>query len=261
MAQVLRSVVRPDQRDWEEKLPMVEFTLNSATSLTTGLAPFKVSQGYLPRMTQALPEGELLGVQAFAQNALDNLQQAHDTIIEGRVFQTYHANRCRQDKNLVRGKESPIKEGEKVYLSTANLNLPKGRAKKLLPRFIGPYKVLRARPETSNYTLELPDDLCKRKIHPTFHISRLWRHEPNDEKLFPNREAQVFYDLGMPADAEWYVDHIMEHRGKGRTLRFRVKWSLGDETWEPLANVDDLSALDEYLETQGVSRVGDLVKV
>ena len=41
-------------------------------------------------------------------------------------------------------------------LLTKNLNLPKGRACKLCPKFIGPFKITQTQPETSNYTLELP---------------------------------------------------------------------------------------------------------
>jgi len=73
---------------------------------------------------------------------------AHDSIIEARVFQTQVANKLRKE-------EPKISNGDLVYLSTKNLNLPKGRAHKLCPKFVGPYKVIMAHPEVSNYTLEL----------------------------------------------------------------------------------------------------------
>ena len=46
-----------------------------------------------------------------------------------------------------------------MYLSKKNLNLPKGRAKKLCSKFIGPWKVTKAWLETSTYELELPTAL------------------------------------------------------------------------------------------------------
>ena len=46
-----------------------------------------------------------------------------------------------------------------VYLSTKNLALPKGWARKLLPRYIGPYKVVEAHTAASTATLELPPEL------------------------------------------------------------------------------------------------------
>lgn len=45
--------------------------------------------------------------------------------------------------------------GDLVYLSTENLNLLKERANKLCFKFIGPYKVLHADSDHSNYVLEL----------------------------------------------------------------------------------------------------------
>ena len=50
-----------------------------------------------------------------------------------------------------------------VYLSTKNLALPKGRARKLLPRYIGPYKVVKVHTATSTVMLELPPELVSRR--------------------------------------------------------------------------------------------------
>ena len=78
-----------------------------------------------------------------------NLMMAHDAIIESHVV---HANRCRWPGKL----HSP---GDLVYLSTKNLSLPKGRAKKLVPRYIGLYKVVEAHTSTFMVTLELLPEL------------------------------------------------------------------------------------------------------
>jgi len=39
--------------------------------------------------------------------------------------------------------------------------MPKGRANKLVPKYVGPYKIMKAIPSTSNYKLELPMELVK----------------------------------------------------------------------------------------------------
>ena len=68
VSQILRSIVSPNQLDWIDKIPMVEFTLNSATSATTGFAPFKLNYGYLPRIIGGLHgTTKFVGVQEFAQ--------------------------------------------------------------------------------------------------------------------------------------------------------------------------------------------------
>ena len=150
------------------------------------------------------------------------------------------------------GEDNPLKKGDLVYLSTKNLSMPKGRARKLIPKFIGPYKILNGDSSASAYTLDLPEDLRKRGIHPTFHVNLLRRYEPNDVNLFPHRDTHVLYDLGDSDEVEWYVDELIGHRWSGKSLEFQVKWTLGDVTWEPLVECKDLEALDRYLELHGV---------
>jgi len=249
VSQILRSMVSADQTDWVEKVPLAEFAINSAVSASTGFSPFELNLGYQPRMVTAIPEGAKTapkGIRTFVENALMNLQIAHDAIIESRVNQTHQANRRRRP-------EEPFRVGEEVYLSTADLNLPKGRARKLMPKFVGPYRVLESHPATSTYKLALPEGLAKRRIHPTFHVSKLRRCEKNDDKLFPHREAKVWYDFGDDDEEEWLVDAIIGHRWSNGKVEFQLRWNLGDTTWEPYATVKDLSALDDYVVLQGVS--------
>ena len=84
-AQILRAMVRPDQCDWVEKVPMVEYALNSSISSSTGFAPFELNYGHMPVMMSRMEKGVTLlppGVETFVRQALENLAMAHDTIIE-----------------------------------------------------------------------------------------------------------------------------------------------------------------------------------
>ena len=87
VAQILRTMVRPDQRDWADKVPMVEFALNSAISSSSGFAPFELTYGYVPTMSPGMiPESNSVpGVKHFVARALTNLSEAHDAIIKSRV--------------------------------------------------------------------------------------------------------------------------------------------------------------------------------
>jgi transposase InsO family protein len=253
VTQVLRGCVSNDQSDWVERLPMVEFAINSTINESTGFAPFELTYGNMPRIINHIEPTPFDGVQAFAEKALTNLAIAHDSIIASRSFQTHYANRHRTA-------EEPLKEGDLVYLSTKNLKLPKGRAHKLLPTYIGPYKITSSNPSTSNYALGLPEELRTRNIHPTFHVSLLKPHIPNDDARFPTRDVRVFYDFGQDADVEWEVDEILAHQWVGKALKFLVKWNLGDSTWEPLKHCNQLRALDEYLSLRGVKSPAQLPK-
>src|ERR1051326_1699781 len=105
---------------------MVEFAINSNVSESTGLAPFETIYGYMPHIN--LPTDfntKYKGVKHFAEQAKWNIMAAHDAIIASRVRQTYNTNKHRRPGD----EYSP---GDLVYLSTKNLNLPKGRACKLI---------------------------------------------------------------------------------------------------------------------------------
>ena len=56
-AQMLHAMVRPDQRNWVEKVPMVEYALNSSISSSTGFAPFKLNYGHMPIMMSHMEKG------------------------------------------------------------------------------------------------------------------------------------------------------------------------------------------------------------
>jgi hypothetical protein len=254
IGQILRTTVSSDQKDWFTRIPLVEFALNSSINSSSGFAPFELNYGYMPRLVP-FPTDDIKyrGVKEFAQRARANLEIAHDAIIEARVTATYQANRKRSE-------EKPFKIGDLAYLSTANLNLPKRRARKLAPKYIGPFKVTKVISETSDYDLELSPELVARRIHPRFHVSLLRAHEPNDDAIFPGRESKRFYDFGMPDDDEWLVDEITGHRFIGKSIEFNVRWTAGDHTWEPYANVKDLEALDHYFALMGVSRWQSLAR-
>jgi len=163
----------------------------------------------------------------------------------------HHANRRRRN-------DDEFQNGELVYVSTADLSLPKGRAKKLLPKYISPFKILDARTDTSSYQVELPAQLCTRRLHDRFHQSRLCPHHPNDDALFLHRETYAAYDFGTPDNQEWLVDEIIAHKWGGNKLKFQVCWNLGDTTWELENTCMELQALDEYLKLKGVEVPGDL---
>ncbi|KIL59510.1 hypothetical protein M378DRAFT_33370, partial [Amanita muscaria Koide BX008] len=75
------------------------------------------------------------GIAEFASQMKSALMLAHDAIIDARVKQTTHANRSRR--------KADFDDGDLVYLSTKNLQLPKGHARKLCPKYIGPFKITR----------------------------------------------------------------------------------------------------------------------
>ena len=122
IAQILHTVVSNDQKNWSNKCPMVEFAINSSINATMGYAPFELNHGYIPRSGQHIStDTTFKGVKQFAQQAVWNLLDAHDAILEHRIEQTHHSNKCCKPS-------IEYQIDDLVYLLTKNLALPKHRA-------------------------------------------------------------------------------------------------------------------------------------
>ena len=94
IAQVLHTEVDNDQKNWSEKCSMVEFTINSSVNATTGYAPFELYHGYIPTSGQHISTNtSFRGVKQFAQQAVWNLLNAHNAILEYTVAQTHYSNK------------------------------------------------------------------------------------------------------------------------------------------------------------------------
>ena len=115
IAQILHTIVSNDQKDWSGKCPMVEFTINSSVNATMGYAPFELNHGYMLQSGQHISTNTTFkGVKEFTQQAVWNLLDVHDAILEHRIEQTHYSNKCHKPSI-----ESQI--DDLVYLSTKNL--------------------------------------------------------------------------------------------------------------------------------------------
>ena len=73
---------------------MAEFTINSRANTTTGYTPFKLNYAYMPRLGQQISTDiSFQDVKQFLQQALWNLLDAHNAILEHRVAQTHYSNK------------------------------------------------------------------------------------------------------------------------------------------------------------------------
>ena len=147
--------------------------------------------------------------------------------------------------------------GDSVLLSTEHLGLKdKDRTKKLLSKYIGPFKVKRVVSSTA-YELDLPPSM---KIHPVFHLSKL-KPLKESESAWAGRQLEAESARPPPelineaGEEEWTVERVVKQRtvkhGRNQTrVEYLVKWRGYPEwemTWEPARNLADTQALDEFL--------------
>jgi hypothetical protein len=257
--QVLRYFVDRHETGWVYALPRVRFNLMSSVNASMGYTPFHLHLGRTPRMLPPLtPKNVQSARQDFptdVANALDaiislktDVADAHDALVASRIAQANAAN-------VHRSNEPDFNIGDFIYLSTAHrrreyLNGNNKRVAKFMPRFDGPYTIVSANPESSTYTLDLPDHT---NVYPTFHVSELKRHVPNNAELYPSREQQrpgpIITNTGAE---EWEIEKILDRRTRGRGHQYLVRWrGYGPEAdvWVPGKELKDTNVLQEYSAT------------
>jgi len=256
LAQMVRYHVDVNQKGWVKTLPQLRFAMMNSVNSSTGFSPFQLKTGRSPRVIPPLlplPENaspaDITAHQIIAQLESD-VQQARDSLLAAKVRQAFHANEHR-------GNEIPYKPGDLVMLSTTHRQRNykrkgKKRVAKFMPRFDGPYSIVAAHPEKSEYTLRLPNNP---RSFPGFHASLLKPFVPNDADAYPDRELPnpgiVVTEDGTE---EVLVDKIVDERNWGRGRQYKVRWiGYGKEhdEWKARSELLKNEALDVWEREQG----------
>lgn len=200
--------------EWSSFLPLCEFAMNNAPHASTHHSPFYVNYGFHPRTPASLvgevstlsgggttapetPQSEvdlnaateneanfepmepLSSMTSKEQKQLDDfivrrqavVRYVRDAIANAQDLQKEHADRHgRKNKHV-------FKQGDRVLLSAAELPdyaVSNSESHKLLPRFIGPFKIVKCKGDA--YTLDIPTSM---RLHPTFYVGRLKPYLPS----------------------------------------------------------------------------------
>ena len=134
LEEFLRHYVSPEQNDWDRLLPMAEFAVNNAWHESVQNTPFFLNYGQHP-MTPASVAIDFKSPAAadFTATLQSALTRAKQLLAEAQQRQKAYADRHRREVTL--------KVGDKVLLSTRNLQLKNKGTKKLLPKWVGPFDI------------------------------------------------------------------------------------------------------------------------
>jgi hypothetical protein len=164
----------------------------------------------------------------------ENLARAKASLLAARSRQKLFADERRREVELA--------EGQNVLLSTINFKLAHPGTRKLLPKWVEPFKVVERIGKVA-YKLELPPNL---KMHNVFHVQLLKKYRDNGKVQPPPPPIEI--DDSLEYEVERVLGHREVKRGKHIRKEFLVKW-LGSEhehnTWEPekhLTHCEDLLA-------------------
>ncbi len=150
-----------------------------------------------------------------------------------------------------------MKVGDLVMLSTENRrrNYKRKndkRVAKFMPRFDGPYVVVRTNSAKSLYTLRLPNNP---KTYPGFHAKLLKPFVPNDAEAFPDRELpKPGIVVTEDGEEEVMIDKIVDERvrGRGKQLPGPLDWLWkGARRVAPGSELSENAALDVWEREQG----------
>ncbi|KAI2643864.1 Transposon Ty3-I Gag-Pol polyprotein [Labeo rohita] len=125
--------------------------------------------------------------------------------------------------------------GDQVWLSTRDLRL-RLPCRKLSPRYIGPFKILRQINDVT-FQLQLPP---RYRIHPTFHVSLLKPFFPSATET-PGAKAEPPPPEVLDQTSIYTVHDILDSRRRGGHLEYLIDW----EGYGP--KVDVLDVLDPTL--------------
>ena len=248
LKQFLRAYVNYNQNNWVDWLPLAEFEANSDRNASTGVAPFLLTKGYIPRSGLEPPspwdvsasqraKREVQSADAFIDKMDRMRQHVKEQLEWSRALQKEQADRRRL----------PAPEfmvGDMVMLDSRNIKTARP-TKSLDHKNLGPYRITKAY-GNSAYQLDLPASMGR--VHPVFHPWLL--HLDNSDPL-PGQRIPPPPPVDIDEEGEiWDVEEILDSKidgrmkdpltGKKGCLLYKIKYT-GPEahdnpSWQPFTN-------------------------
>ncbi|KAJ9518065.1 hypothetical protein QJQ45_009986 [Haematococcus lacustris] len=96
--EMLSHYIRPDQKDWAEHLPLVEFAINNAKQESTHCTPFYLNYGYHPRVAELLDLPQRVPqAHEFVANARQAVEQARQCLARAQKRMKAYQDTKRRD--------------------------------------------------------------------------------------------------------------------------------------------------------------------
>ena len=135
LEEMLRQYVSPLHDDWDEHLDMAEFAINDAWQESVQETPFMLNYGQHPCNFLSLQTHSHVPAAAeFTENMHCGTERAKELLQRAQERQKAYADKGRR--------EVTYEAGDKLLLDTKNVRNRSPGVPKLMPRRVGPYRVL-----------------------------------------------------------------------------------------------------------------------
>jgi len=222
---LLRTCVLDHLGAWDEVLPLVEFTYNNSFHASIGMTPFEALYG---RRCKTLlcwyQDGEsvVVGPELLRQTT-EKIKLIKERMETSQSRQKSYADQRRRPLEFA--------AGDHVFLRiTHTTGVGRTiRSRKLSPKFIGLYQILR-RIGPVAYEIALPPQLAN--LHSVFHVSQLRKYVSDPSHVLEVEDLKIRNDLSVEVQPVGLGDsQTRQHRGKTISL-VQVSWDkkTGDST-------------------------------
>jgi hypothetical protein len=251
---MLRNYVSPTQLDWDDWLPMIQFAVNNSWQESIKSTPFFLNTGTHPSMPTLAAISKTQSDSPAAKQFAKNIQIAVDRA-RSCMQAAQHRQKVLADEHR---RDATYQPGDLVLLQAKNFRFAAPGAKKLHPKFIGPFTVERMVGKTA-VKLRLPSYGNWDRIHDVHHVSLLrpYTARPGDTAYPP----PLKFEEGCPV---FEVEAIVGHRLRTATVKKGRKqiskqvvshylvhwrgWSSEHDTWEPARNLSGAKDIvEQYL--------------
>ena len=225
---MLRSCALDFKGNWDEHLPLVEFSYNNSYHASIGMPPYEALYGRKcrsPLYWDEVGQRKIIGPELIQQT-----KEAID-VIRNRLIAAQDRQRKYADPHR---KDVEFEVGEAVLLKVSPWKgiARFGKKGKLSPRFVGPFEIL-GRIGKVAYELDLPPQM--QHVHNVFHVSLLKKFNRDTKCTVENESVEIEHDLSyieQPVSILDRKDKVL--RNKTVSL-VRVLWKnpkVEESTWE-----------------------------
>jgi hypothetical protein len=214
--------------NWDDHLPLIEFSYNNSFHASIGMPPYEALYGRKcrsPLYWDEVGERKMLGPE-MVQQTKDAIDLIRGRLVAAQDRQKKYADLARKDKEY--------EEGDLVLLKVSPWKglMRFGKKGKLSPRYIGPFEILRRIGEVA-YELALPPNL--QQVHNVFHVSMLRKYNPDARHVVEYEQVDIQPDLSyieQPVEIIDRKDQVL----RNKVIKLvRVLWrnhNVEESTWE-----------------------------